>query len=157
MDRPIRKQNRLKDFDYSRTGVYFITVCTHRKQCMFWENVGASTARPPLTEQGNLVDAAINEIPRKYQAVRVDHYVIMPNHIHLLLSINADENGRALPAPTISHVVQQMKGAVTKQLGRSIWQKGFYEHIVRGERDYREIWEYIDKNPSKWLDDEYCN
>ena len=85
--------------------------------------------------------------------ISIDSYTVMPNHIHLLLQINADENGRAMLAPTISAVVQQMKGYVTKQIGHSIWQKLFHDHVVRGERDYLKIWEYIDSNPIKWAED----
>ena len=80
----------------------------------------------------------------------MDIYTIMPNHVHLLLQIKGDEDGRAMPAPTISKVVQQMKGSVTKQVGTPVWQKGFYDHVVRGEKDYLEIWNYIAGNPMKW-------
>lgn len=79
----------------------------------------------------------------------------MPNHIHLLLSIRGNENGRPMGAPTISTVINQFKGFVSKQAGFSVWQKLFYDHIVRGEQDYEEIWEYIDANPLKWENDEF--
>lgn len=73
-----------------------------------------------------------------------------PNNIHLLLQIKCDRDGRAMLAPTISTVIQQTKGYITKQIGFSVWQKLFYDHIIRGEKDYKEIWEYIDNNPLKW-------
>ena len=85
--------------------------------------------------------------------VVVEKYVIMPNHIHLLLRIAGDESGRALLAPTVSHVVQHLKGTITKQLGTAIWQKSFHDHIVRTERDFQMIWEYIDTNPVTWESD----
>ena len=99
------------------------------------------------------MEQAIKNIGHHYPAISVDHYVVMPNHIHLLLQINTDENGRPMVAPTISIVVQQMKGYVTKQLGRSIWQKLFHDHVIRNENDYRIIWEYIENNPTQWEQD----
>ena len=156
MELPKRKQNRLTEYDYSQPGAYFITICTHNKQMLFWENVGASIARqekPQLSFYGNVVQEAILNIPKIYPTISVDNYVVMPNHIHLLLQIHTDDSGRAMLAPTIAKVVQQMKGYVTKQLGVSVWQKLFHDHVVRGEKDYLEIWNYIEGNPSKWEED----
>ena len=76
----------------------------------------------------------------------------MPNHIHMLISIY-NENGRAMHAPTISQIVQQLKGIVTKQIGYSVWQKLFHDHIVRNKNDYEKIWQYIDTNPQNWQKD----
>ncbi len=73
--------------------------------------------------------------------------------LHLLLQVNTDETGRPMVAPTISTVVQQIKGYVTKQIGIPIWQKLFHDHVIRNEQDYREIWEYIENNPAKWEED----
>ena len=156
MDLPRRKPNRLPHFDYSTPGGYFITICTRDRKNLFWSNVGASIARPqkpPLTQWGMIVEKTIHDIPKFYPAVSVDHYVVMPNHVHLLLQINTDENGRAMLAPTISRIVQQFKGIVTKQVGYSVWQKLFHDHVIRGEKDYLKIWEYIDNNPTKWTED----
>ena len=158
MDLPKRKPNRLKKYDYGKTGAYFITVCAKDRKNLFWNNVGAGIARPfELSEYGKIVDTAIKNIPIKYNAVSVDKYVIMPNHIHLLLQIHGGENGRAMPAPTVSTVIQQMKGYVTKQIGFTVWQKLFYDHIIRNENDYREIWEYIENNPIKLTEDRFYN
>lgn len=153
---PIRKQNRLTDYDYSIPNAYFITICTENRKNLFWSDVGAIIDRPqdvPLTQYGKTVDFYIKVIPDHYPAISVDHYVIMPNHIHLLLQINSDNNGRSLIAPTISRVVRLLKGTVSKKIGFPIWQKGFYDHVVRSETDYLEIWNYIEGNPSKWAED----
>lgn len=123
---------------------------------MLWDNVGASNARPPipqLSKPGKIVADAISNIQNHYPAVSVDHYVVMPNHLHLLLQINTDCDGRPMVAPTISQVVQQFKGVVTKQIGCSIWQKLFHDHVIRNQNDYLKIWEYIDSNPVKWKED----
>lgn len=155
MDLPRRKPNRIPEYDYSLPGAYFVTICTKDRRNLFWENVGASIARPQdvrLSPYGRIVNEAILNIPNHYPAVSVDHYTVMPNHIHLL-QINTDEGGRAMLAPTVSVVVQQMKGYVTKQIGYSVWQKLFHDHVIRGEQDYQKIWEYIDHNPMKWVED----
>ena len=96
---------------------------------------------------------SIRDISSHYPAITVDHAVIMPNHIHLLLQIHADANGRSMIAPTISTVVRLMKGTVSKQAGFAVWQKGFYDHVIRNDNDYRDIWNYIEGNPSKWTED----
>ena len=152
-----RKPNRLKNYDYSSAGAYFITVCTENRRNLLWKNVGANIVRPcenALSKYGEIVKKDIDMISEKYEKVSVDKYVIMPNHIHLIIVISADEIGRPMVAPTISRVVKQLKGAVTKECGFSVWQKGFHDHIIRGENDYNEIWEYIESNPSKWSEDE---
>ncbi len=153
---PQRKPNRLAEFDYSTPGAYFVTICTANRMNIFWENVGASIARPQdviLSACGKTVENAINNIPLHYPAVSVDHYVVMPNHIHLLLQIHTDINRQPIATPAISVVIQQLKGHITKQIGYSVWQKLYHDHVIRGEHDYIKIWNYIDNNPVKWADD----
>ncbi|MBQ1473690.1 MAG: transposase, partial [Ruminococcus sp.] len=87
-------------------------------------------------------------------SVHVDNFVIMPNHVHLLLFLYCDD-GRAMLVPTVARVVQQLKGVITKHIGYSIWQTRFYDHVIRTERDYRDIYTYIDNNPAHWAEDEY--
>lgn len=145
-------------FDYNSNAVYFITVCTKgRRMLLSRVAVGATIGRPPtvtLTEYGRYVEEAIHSIPEHYPMITVENYVIMPNHIHLLLFLYCD-NGRPMTAPTISRVINQLKGAVTKRIGKPIWQKSFYDHVIRGDQDYRAAWEYIDNNPARWAEDEY--
>ena len=151
---PSRKRNRLKHYDYSSCGAYFITICTSDRRNYFWNGVGATIGRPQdvdLSQYGKLVDEAINNIPSIYPALKLDHYVIMPDHIHLLLIIRADEYGRPMVAPTISRVVQELKGYITKRIGHSIWQKLFFDHVIRNRQDYEEHVKYICDNPVKWV------
>ena len=104
MELPTRKQNRLKEYDYSTPNAYFITICTEKRKNLFWMDVGAIIDRPknvPLTNLGIIAQRCIEDIPKHDPAISVDHYVIMPNHIHLLLQINTDVNGRSMIAPTI--------------------------------------------------------
>ena len=150
---PKRKPIRLKDYDYSSVGSYHITICTKDKRFLFWNNVGATCGRPQteysLSEYGKIVDNEIRKLSTIYKAVLIDKYVIMPNHIHMIVSILSDEFGRPQVAPTISRIIQQFKGSVTKQIGFSVWQKGYNDHIIRGRQDYDETWQYIDENPLK--------
>ncbi len=153
MDKPKRKAIRLKDYDYSRSGAYFITICTKDKECIFWsDSVGATIGRPQLSQYGEIVNSAILNIIVHYLCVSLDKYVIMPNHVHLLLRLE-NPDGRAMHAPTISTIVQQLKGIVTKAIGFSVWQKSFHDHVIRNKHDYDRIWEYIDTNSLKWEND----
>lgn len=151
---PERKNMRLGEFDYSSNGYYFITICTADKQKILCDIVGACITRPKieLSKLGKIVQISINNISKKYNGLFVDKYVIMPNHIHLIVAI---KSGRAMHAPTVSNVIGQMKSFVTKQVGFPIWQKSFYDHIIKDENDYLRIWEYIDTNPEKWSEDKY--
>ena len=155
---PVRKQIRMPEFDYNSNGAYFITFCTKdRKRLLSKVSVGATIGRPPaviLTKYGRYAEEAILNIENVYPSVHVDNYVIMPNHIHLLLFLYCDD-GRAMLAPTVSRVIQQLKGSITKRIGFPIWQKLFYDHVIRTERDYRDIYLYIDNNPAHWAEDEY--
>lgn len=155
MKYPHRKQNRLQQFDYSISNAYFITICTDNRKKLFWIDPESKADFPQniiLSKFGLFVDDAIKNISHFYPAISVDHYVIMPDHLHLLLRINSDDHRRPLVAPTVLTVVQQMKGVVSKHAGFPIWQKGFYDHVIRGEQDYREIWEYIESNPGRWYE-----
>lgn len=155
MKSPKRKNIRLKSYDYSSAGVYLLTVCTKNRIRYLWNNVGAPIGRPQnelLSRYGMIVDTAINKITEKYSAVSVDNYSIMPDHIHLLVQIHSID-GRPLAAPTTSTIINQMKGWVTKQIGFSIWQKSFHDHIIRNEHDYLEALKYIEYNPYKYIKD----
>jgi len=156
MELPKRKQNRLTEYDYSTPNAYFITICTRNRKNLFWTDTEKTVDCPekvPLTKLGMCVKQVICDIPRHYPAITVDHAVIMPNHIHLLLQINTDADGRPMAAPTISTVINQTKGVAAKKAGFPVWQKGFYDHVIRGDRDYTDIWNYIEGNPGKWVKD----
>lgn len=161
MELPRRKPNRLPNYDYSQAGYYFITLCTKDKQPLFWQpSVGADIIRPPqgiqLSSIGRVVDEAIRAIPAHYPNVALDKFVVMPNHIHLILAL-AEPDGRIISAPTkpLSTVIGSMKRAAAKRAGIPLWQKSFHDHVIRGEADYRRIWSYIDANPRKWREDCY--
>ena len=98
------------------------------------------------------------QIPQHYPNVFVDKFVIMPNHIHMILTLRKD-CGRTMCAPTsplsVSRIIRGMKESVTKAVGFPLWQKSYHDHIIRSAADYRRIWEYIDTNPAQWREDCY--
>ena len=152
MELPKRKNNRLENFDYSSGGAYFITICTRDRKKILSEIVGADTIRPyeiKLSRYGKTVDEAIKNISKIYENISIDKYVIMPDHVHIILQITKN-SGRIISAPT---VIAGMKRYVSKKCGTSFWQKGFYDHIIRNQKDYNEIWEYIENNPKKYAGD----
>ena len=125
--------------------------------------VAANIVRPNeirLTTIGEIAEKGIKGIEEHYNNVFTDNYVIMPNHIHLIISIDEneyDDDGRTMCAPTVSRIMKQFKEFVTKQIGENIWQKSFYDHIIRDENDYKTKWEYIENNPNRWSEDELYN
>lgn len=156
MDLPKRKNIRLNDYNYSSNGAYFITICTKNKENLLWKNVGANCVRPldqlPLSKIGIVIENEIYKLNTVYENIKVDKYQIMPNHIHLIIFIYEDSNGRTQFAPTISRIIKQFKGSITKQIGFSIWQKSFYDRIIRNENEYQSVWNYIHNNPLKYLE-----
>ncbi len=156
---PRRKKIRLEKYDYSSPGGYFLTICTSERRNYFWKDtdasdntVGTIIDRPQdieLSPYGKIVDDAINNIPNVYPSLDVDCYVIMPDHIHILVIIHADEYGRPMVAPTVPEMVRQFKGYVTKRIGRSVWQKRFFDHIIRNREDYEKHIKYIYDNPMR--------
>ena len=150
---PKRKSIRIEDYDYSIPGAYFITVCTASREKIFWNGVGADIIRPqnvPLSAIGKIAEQGILQMAEHHNNVIVDKYCIMPDHIHLILRMKSDIDGRMISAPTISTVVGSMKRWVSRQISRPIWQKSFYDHAIRNQQDYDEIWQYIEKNPLKY-------
>ena len=154
---PQRKTLRLPNYNYSTAGVYFVTICTQGRKCILSDiTVGADALGGPqvrLTRIGQIVEKFIlstESIP----GVHVDKYVIMPNHIHILLRI---EPRAANSRPyDLSTVIGQMKRWASAQCRIALWQRSYHDHVVRGDADYREIWQYIDTNPARWAEDCYA-
>ena len=153
--RTFRKPNRIPGYDYAAPGYYFLTICTADHNPLFGRICvcpnDSLPARMVLNPVGQTVEQAILAIPDHYPDTAVAKYVVMPNHVHLILVISESPE----KAPSVSRIVQQFKRAVSIRLGKSVWQQGFYDHVIRGDADYREIWTYIDNNPVKWAVDKY--
>lgn len=157
MDLPKRKPVRLKEYDYGTYGAYFITICTKDKKEILCEIVGDGALDVPkirLTHIGSIVEKYILST-NNINGLQVDKYVIMPNHIHLILVVATEGTSKA-PSPTnaiIPHAVSTLKRFVNRDVGENIFQRSYHDHIIRNEQDYNEIWEYIDTNPVKWEND----
>ena len=162
MDLPKRKPTRLKGYDYSQSGAYFITICTYKRKNILANIVGGDVLDAPkceLSETGKIVHDELLTIESRYNNVKIDKFVIMPNHIHLIIRITERIN----PFPTkkldVSNVVGKFKAAVTRKVGNAfmhsekIWQTSFHDHVIRDEKDNLKICNYIDTNPFKWEDD----
>ena len=153
MEFPKRKPNRLPDYGYGQNGAYFITICTQDRKPILSTIVGDGSPVPkPI---GSIAEEYIRQIPIKYPTVCADKYVIMPDHIHILLRIDC---GTGNPSPTLGNVIGWYKYQVTKEAnkqghtaGEKLFQRSYYDHVIRNQRDYDEIWEYIKNNPRKWL------
>ena len=103
-----------------------------------------------LSPIGKKVNKAIDFIDINYNGISVDKYVIMPDHIHMIIKIDA--GGRGDPPLQIQDVIGRFKSFTTHEFGKTLWQRSFYDHIIRGEEDYLEIWEYIENNPYKIIE-----
>ena len=156
---PQRKRMRLKGYDYSNAGCYFVTICTHNKKKLFGDV-------ERLNSIGAIIDEEINNIPTYYDDVKIDKYIIMPDHVHILLKIGCD----ALPNDDdviinevlnktehhkLDRIVGLFKAGATRRIHQFepdivVWQRSFYDHIVTNKNEYNEIWNYIDTNPIRW-------
>ena len=151
-----RRSLCLKDYDYSQAGIYFITLCTHQRMCLFGDIVNGEML---LNSAGEMIDKLWCELPKRFKLIFLDDYVIMPNHLHALLHINAD-GGKS-----ISQIVQYFKSFSclkyiqgVKQFSwedfpGKLWQRNYYEHIVRNEDSLGRIRQYIRCNPQEWSSD----
>ena len=158
---PNRKTPRLKDYDYSENGAYFVTFCTKdRHSILGGVSIGSGHglldgSKMILSDKGKVLERVLLRTNEVYSYISLDTFVIMPNHVHMLISINGGPSGGTAPTAILPRYVGTVKRLVNRDLGENIWQRSFYEHIVRNEKDYREIWEYIVYNPAHWTEDRY--
>jgi len=169
-DLPVRKSNRLENYDYSSVGYYFITICIKDQpleedahpDVPFAElgrikgDANPDTSLVELTETGKMVQQHIESIPSVYGNVTLDKYVIMPNHIHMIVIVKDGTYGHTVSVePVLPKVINAFKSLTSRQFGESMWQRSYHDHIIRNEADYQRIWQYIDENPLKWNKDRY--
>lgn len=171
MNLPKRKDNRLKDYDYSSAGAYFLTFCTYNRQKLLSDVVGAIHESPEtvyelseikLKKCGEIVDRIINDVPKRFE-VEIITYVIMPNHIHMIVFINDVRAIRESPLQArslISKIIGYIKMNSSKEIhlflpDKKLWQRNYFDHIIRDDNDYLNIMEYIQTNPGKWTEDRF--
>ncbi len=159
MELPKRKRMRLSGFDYSTAGCYFVTICTYNGKHLFGDG-------EQLSEIGTIIDEEIKNIPTHYSDVKIDNYVVMPNHVHILLTIGCDalpnNDETVLKEITgksehhkLDRVIGLFKAGATRRIHQyepdlKIWQKSYFDHIIKNKQDYNETWDYIDANPIRW-------
>ena len=195
-DRHHRRSIRLKGYDYTSPGAYFITICTYQRQCLFGEIINGEMQ---LNKCGQIAAECWNEIPNHFRQTKLDNYVIMPNHIHGILVItDTPRRGMAMPCPydrprphgrgmalpcpygrqqdtqplikrqfgkpiaqSIPTIIGSFKSAVTKRInivrhakGTPVWQRNYYDHIIRDDASMQHIRHYIQNNPRSWQSDQ---
>ncbi len=161
-DKKLRHSIRLKHYDYSQAGAYFVTICTKDKSCLFGEIVDGLMG---LNHFGEVVQTCWNDLAKHYPHAESDVFVVMPNHVHgiIVLGDLSDVRAGLKPAPTVvkrcglSEIIRAFKTFSSRQInelrGRHripVWQRNYYEHVIRNENDLNEIREYIVNNPLKW-------
>jgi len=167
---PHRKNLRLPEFDYSQNGSYFVTIVTHDRKHLFGEVVKGEVV---LDEVGRMVEGVWASIPAHFPQVELGEFVIMPNHIHGIISITVgarhavplqpnpfEEFGQPVPG-SLPTIIRSFKSASSRMFhqfpnyaGDHLWQRNYYEHIIRNERDHLAIYDYILANPMNWEKDE---
>ena len=172
MDDPketLRRSIRLKEYDYSQPGTYFVTICTHRRECLLGK---FGEGKIHLSTAGLAVQSIWEKLPQRYCHTGIDIYRVMPNHFHGIITIDVGaihESPLRLPMlirsrrkMLLSKMVGYFKMNSAKKINQlratpdqSVWQRNYYEHVIRNEFDFEDIREYIQNNPLKWLGDEY--
>ncbi|HOC93653.1 MAG TPA: transposase [bacterium] len=161
--KPKRKPIRLREFDYSSPSDYFITICSHGRECIFGEIIYGEMV---LNDLGKIVEEEILNTQKIRNNISIDIYSIMPNHIHLIMSILCDDrrgdpvdrpDSRAtqrvaptLKSDTIGSIIGQIKSISSKRTGINLFQRNYHEHIIRNDKSYDEIYTYIESNPQTW-------
>ena len=167
---PMRKHPRLRGYDYSSNGAYFITFCVEGGHEMLGQIVGRGTPDAPctveLSEYGINLRNTIDFVNKNFGNITIEKYVIMPNHVHMIVVVDNDDdaekkdNGGAsgMPRPTnalIPKLFSSIKRYTNKLAGFNMWQDTYHDRILRNEEEYRTRWNYIENNPAKLAEDEY--
>jgi len=162
-----RKSIRLKGYDYTQAGAYFVTVVTYHRDCLFGK---IENEIMTLNDLGKIADECWRAIPEHFPFVELGAHIIMPNHLHGIVVIHDAGRGAIYRAPTVEQfgkptvgslptIIRTYKSAVTRIIGRehnatSIWQRNYYERVIRNEHEMGNIWKYVESNPAQWNDDD---
>ena len=165
-----RRSIRLKGYDYSQAGAYFVTICTQHKACLFGHVENEAMV---LNDAGRMVNEQWLALVDRFPGIGLGDFVTMPNHFHGILVIREGEEQVSMNratikvAPTLGQIVGAFKSVTThayiggvENLGwpcfdGRLWQRNYFEHIIRNEKSYRDVVEYIRTNPARWQDDTY--
>ena len=160
-----RKSVRIPGYDYTQDGWYFVTICTHNHNVLLGNVVNGEMV---LNEYGQIVSKIWKWLPEQYKYIKLHEWIIMPNHLHGIIEYHNDGRGGSRTAPTdikikpLGRIIGAFKTVSTKHInkiqntpGHKLWQRNYYEHIIRNEKDLNRIGEYIIYNPLKWPEDKY--
>ncbi len=169
-----RRSIRLRGYDYSQDGLYFVTICCHERRPLFGEVVNGNMV---LNAAGQVVADSWGWLSKQYEHVELNEFVTMPNHAHAIIEIvgvqfiapqssashqGASHQGAINRAPTVGMLVRAFKARCARAInelwqtsGTPVWQRNYYEHIIRNEAAYLKIAEYIQTNPQRWEEDTY--
>jgi len=160
-----RRTIRLQDYDYSLEGAYYITICVQNRSCLFGD-IANEIVIP--NDAGNMVQKMWDELPLYYPGIALDAFILMPNHVHGIIVLTGETGQARGPAPTfisLPDVMQRFKSITTAKYRKGVtengwapfegklWQRNYYEHIIRSEKALNSIREYIFANPAKWAYD----
>jgi putative transposase len=161
-----RHSIRLPGYDYSQPGAYFVTFCTRGRECLFGSVVNCEMQ---LNDMGRKVWLVWKDLPRRFANVTLDAFTVMPNHIHGIIFVGAQfiapnqlalaQRGAMNRAPTLGEIVRTYKAVSTRLIRQSIspgfvWQRNYYEHVIRDDHSLERIRDYIANNPARWAEDE---
>jgi putative transposase len=146
---------RLRGFDYASEHLYFVTICTHERCCSLGSVSGEEVI---LSTLGEIVERQVIELPDRLEAVAVDSYVVMPNHVHAIVGLSP--RARQASPLRLGHVVAALKSGSAREINRTqamadaaVWQRGYHDHIIRDDCDLARVREYIETNPIRWAHD----
>ncbi len=167
-----RRAMRLRDYDYSQPGAYFVTICAQHRKCLFGTIIDG---KMQLNEIGQIVVECWNRISQHFPSVELDEYVVMPNHTHGIIrlkipgriairrgevaspALNNDSHKDEVPSPTLGRILAYFKYQSTKRInqyrdtqGTQVWQRNYHDHVVRDDPDLQRLRQYIQNNPMKW-------
>jgi len=166
--KPNRRSIRLPEYDYRQPGAYFVTICTRNRECLLGEIVEGKIVP---NESGLIAQLVWNGLPLRFPHTTIDCFVVMPNHIHgiIVINVGAIHESPLLDEPPksrrrkmlLSKMIGFLKMNTAKRInsfrrtpGTPVWQRNYYEHVIRNEIDLEEIRQYIENNPFKWLENE---
>ena len=143
----VRKKIRLEDYNYSNVGMYFITICTKNRYPILGK---INECDIELTKDGVISKKNLKNIEYVFNNISINEYIIMPNHIHMIIEIKEEQE-----EVSINKIIKKFKSSVSRELGYSIWQKSYYDHIIRNEKEFYAIKQYIQNNVINWKNDKY--
>lgn len=150
-----RRSIRLKGYDYSQNGLYFITICVQYRECLFGNVINGEMV---LNDAGKLVETEWLQLRERFKNIKLHEYIVMPNHFHAIMGITGKTVGDMVGAFQSIVTVKYIHGVKKmnwKPFNRKLWQRNYYDHIIRDEKSYHTITEYIINNPINWTSDKF--